>query len=166
MSKRPSQRDEFEVAIFCSDPLAYDAAALHFDEFWDEEGDPFGRAAGDSNTYTTGRIGRHNVVLALGLHLDETTAAGAVAGLRVSYSALRLVILAGICDGVPFTGQAELLLGDVIISNAFVRCDFGAKYKNNQSQPQVCMSSNDANIRNLFTSLHTERVSKGGKTSN
>ncbi|KAL7961506.1 hypothetical protein V8C34DRAFT_273962 [Trichoderma compactum] len=52
------------------------------------------------------------------VYSDEITAADAVASMRLSYPALKLVILTGICDGVPFAGQAELLLGDVIISNA------------------------------------------------
>ncbi|KAL7800382.1 hypothetical protein V8C43DRAFT_302439 [Trichoderma afarasin] len=157
MSKQPSHREDFEVAILCSIPLEYDAAALQFDEFWDEHGDPFGRSAGDLNTYTLGRIGTHNVVLALGLDMSGTELATAVASMRHSYTALKLVILTGICHGVPFTGQAELLLGDVIISNAFVRYgDIAVKYEN-ESQSQVYMSSNHVDIRNLFASLHTER---------
>ncbi|KAL6804519.1 nucleoside phosphorylase domain-containing protein [Trichoderma sp. SZMC 28013] len=157
MSQRPTRREDFQVAIVCSYPFECDAVALHFDEFWGEGRDSFGRSVGDFNTYTTGRIGRYDVVLALRPNVDKIPMADAVAGMRLSYSALRLVILTGICDGMPFTGQAELLLGDVIISNAFVRCDdIGVKYENNQSQSLVYMSSNDVNIRSFFASLHAE----------
>ncbi len=62
---RPSRREDFEVAIICALPLEYDAVSFLFDEFWDGDGDPYGRATGDRNTYTTGRISSHNVVLTL-----------------------------------------------------------------------------------------------------
>ena len=64
-ASRPSRREDFEIAIVCALPLEYDAVSLLFDEFWDGEGDQYGRAAGDVNYYTTGCIGKHNVVLAL-----------------------------------------------------------------------------------------------------
>jgi hypothetical protein len=62
---KPSCREKFEIAIICSLQLEYDAVSLLFDRFWDENGDCYGRAVGDQNTYTTGRVGKYNVVLAL-----------------------------------------------------------------------------------------------------
>jgi len=35
-----------------------------FDEYWDRDGDRYGKAPGDPIAYITGSIGRHNVVLA------------------------------------------------------------------------------------------------------
>lgn len=40
---RPSCREDFEIAIICALPLEYNAVALLFDEFWDRNGDLFGR---------------------------------------------------------------------------------------------------------------------------
>lgn len=54
-----------EVAIICALPLEYDAISYIFDGFWDENGDQYGRAAGDPNSYTNGRVGKYNAVLAL-----------------------------------------------------------------------------------------------------
>ncbi|KAJ4854324.1 uncharacterized protein T069G_11303 [Trichoderma breve] len=62
---QPCCREDFHVAIICTLPLEYDAVSLVFDQFWDEDGDSYGRAHGDTNTYTTGQIGKHNVVLVL-----------------------------------------------------------------------------------------------------
>ncbi|TFB05114.1 hypothetical protein CCMA1212_002415 [Trichoderma ghanense] len=128
MPSRPSCREDFEVAIICALPLEYDAVALLFDEFWDEDGDLYNRAAGDANIYTTGRIGKHDVVLALLTHMGKVNAASAAAHMRTSYRGLRLVILAGICGGVPYNGQEEILLGDVVISKTLVQYDFGRRY--------------------------------------
>ncbi len=62
---RPRHRGDFRIAIICALTVEYDAVSLVFDRFWDENDDTFGRAHGDTNTYTTGRIGKHDVVLVL-----------------------------------------------------------------------------------------------------
>ncbi|KAI0812911.1 nucleoside phosphorylase domain-containing protein [Xylaria sp. FL0064] len=125
---RPLRREEFQIALICALPLEYDAVTLLFDEFWDEDGDPYGRAPGDTNTYTTGRIGNHNVVLALLPNMGKAAAAGAAASFRSSYSRLRLAFLVGICGGVPGTGTGGALLGDVIISKTIIQFDFGRQF--------------------------------------
>ncbi|OWT42504.1 phosphorylase superfamily domain-containing protein [Pochonia chlamydosporia 170] len=113
---RPSCRGDFEIAIICALPLEYNAVALLFDQFWDGDGDKFGRAARDDNAYKTGRIGKHSVVLALLPGMGKVSAAAAAASMRSSYVALRLVFLVGICGGAPHYNQDEILLGDVIIN--------------------------------------------------
>ena len=97
-------------------PLEYDTISLLFDESWDEDGKQYGRASRDTNHYTTGRIRKHNVVLVLLPNMGKAAAAGAAASFRSSYPSLRLVLLVGICGGVPSLGMDELLLGDVVIS--------------------------------------------------
>ncbi|KAH6605145.1 kinesin light chain [Trichoderma cornu-damae] len=156
--RRPSCREDFEVAIICALPLEYDAVALQFDEFWDEDGDAFGRAAGDPNTYTTGRIGKHDVVLALLPHMGKVHAAAAAASMRSSYGALRIVILAGICGGVPHNSQGEVLLGDVVISKSVVQYDLGRKYPNEFVRKDTVdddLGKHDKNIRGLLAIFNT-----------
>ncbi|KAK2589658.1 hypothetical protein QQS21_012665 [Conoideocrella luteorostrata] len=147
---RPSCREDFEIAIICALILEYDAVALLFDEFWDEDGDEFGRAAGDDNTYTTGRIGNHNVVLALLPGMGKVSEAAAAANMRSTYVALRLVLLAGICGGAPHYNQYEILLGDVIISNTVIQYNFGRRY------PDAFASKRDENIRTLLATFETD----------
>ncbi|KAF5127202.1 hypothetical protein E5D57_008130 [Metarhizium anisopliae] len=115
MAQRPSSREDFEIAILCALPLEYDAIALQFDEFWDKDGDQFGRAVGDPNTYSTGRIGKHNIVLALLSHMGKVNAAATAASMRSSYRALQLVILAGICGGVPFNGPVKSVVANLLL---------------------------------------------------
>ncbi|GKT42725.1 uncharacterized protein ColSpa_02906 [Colletotrichum spaethianum] len=124
---QPSRREGFEIAIICALPLEYDAVSLLFDQFWDEEEEQYGRAPGDTNTYTMGRIGKYDVVLALLPNMGTAAAAGAAAGVRSSFPRLKLAFLVGVCGGVPGTGPNEVLLGDVIISKT-IQHGLGKQY--------------------------------------
>ncbi|KAL7817011.1 purine and uridine phosphorylase [Trichoderma aethiopicum] len=158
MPSRPSSREDFEVAIICALPLEYDAVTLLFDEFWDEDGDPYKRAAGDPNNYRTGRIGKHDVVLALLTHMGKVNAASAAAHMRTSYRGLRLVILAGICGGVPYNGGEEILLGDVVISKTLIQYDFGRRYPDEflrKDTVQDNLRKHDRNTSNLLAMFDT-----------
>ncbi|KAL7912233.1 nucleoside phosphorylase domain-containing protein [Trichoderma velutinum] len=125
---KPTSRDQFHIAIICALPREADAVTLLFDEFWDDDSDPFGRANGDTNSYMTGRIGKHNVVLAVLPGMGTNNAAAATASLRSSYSNLRLALLVGICGGIPRIGDDDVFLGDVVVSKAIVQYDFGRQY--------------------------------------
>ncbi|KAK5064345.1 hypothetical protein LTR84_000178 [Exophiala bonariae] len=161
-ARRPSRRQDFEIAIICALPLEYDAVSLLFDEFWDDDGDQYGRAAGDDNSYTTGRIGKYAVVLALLPHMGKANAAGAAAGLRSSYSSLRLALLVGTCGGVPRVGHGEndeILLGDVVISKTVVQYDFGRKYPDKfvrRNTVKGNLSKPNKDIRNLLVTFETD----------
>ncbi|KAH7017954.1 nucleoside phosphorylase, partial [Microdochium trichocladiopsis] len=97
----PASRDDFDIAIVCALPVEFDAVCLLVDEFWDTDGDTYGRAPGDKNLYTTGRIGRHNVVLVLMPGMGKVSGASTAVSLGYSYAKLKLVILVGVCGGVP-----------------------------------------------------------------
>ncbi|TVY65369.1 5'-methylthioadenosine/S-adenosylhomocysteine nucleosidase [Fusarium oxysporum f. sp. cubense] len=159
-SSRPRSREEFEVAVICALPLEYDAVILLVDEFWDENGDIYGRARGDNNTYTTGRIGHHNVVIALLPGMGKVHAAYTVAGLRSSYTNIRLALVTGICGGVPVVGNTkEMLLGDVVISDRVVQYDFGRLYPHGfttKTTTQDSFGRSSADIRGLLAVLQTE----------
>ncbi|KAK6525214.1 hypothetical protein TWF694_005360 [Orbilia ellipsospora] len=165
----PSKRHEFEVGIICALQLEHDAVALMFDQFWDEEGDLYGKAAGDQNTYTTGRIGKFNVVLVLLSGMGKASAASAAASFRSSYAGVQLTLLVGICGGMPTDNKGEeILLGDVIISECVVQYDLGRRYPSGfkrKDSPQESLGRANANIRSfiatLQTQLHVERLQAG-----
>ncbi|KAF3062881.1 hypothetical protein CFAM422_010417 [Trichoderma lentiforme] len=159
----PPDRDHFDVAIICAIPTEYNAICQIFDEFWDEDGDRYGRAAGDLNTYTTGRIGKHNVVLALLPQMGKSNAAAAAASFRSSYNNVELALLVGVCGGVPrasSSAEDEILLGDVVISRAVVQYDFGRKYPNGfvrKSSFQDNLGKASKNIQGLLNNFETDR---------
>jgi nucleoside phosphorylase len=157
---RPSLREDFELAIVCALPLEFDAVSLVFDEFWDQDGDRYGRARGDQNTYTTGRVGKHNVVLALLPNMGKASAAGTTASLRSSYTKLRLVILSGICGGVPYPGdKVEIILGDVVVSKHIVQYDYGRQYPGQfvtRDTVDDTLGRPTKDIRSLLATFETE----------
>ncbi len=156
---RPSRREDFQIALICALPIEYDAVVLQFDEFWDEDGEQYRRAQGDTNTYTTGRIGNYDVVLALLPNMGKAAAAGAAASFRSSYSRLRLAFLVGICGGVPGTGANEALLGDVIISKTVIQFDFGRQFPSKFVTKDTLddnLGRPNKDIRSLIASFETE----------
>jgi nucleoside phosphorylase len=159
----PSRRDDFEIAIICALPFEYDAVSLLFDEFWDKDGDQYGRAIGDVNNYTTGRIGKYNVVLSLLSRIGKANAASAAANVRVSYSGVQLALLVGICGGVPRAGHGEddeILLGDVIISKTIIQYDFGRQYPDKfvrKNTVEDNLSKPNKDVRNLLVTFETDR---------
>jgi len=123
---QPKDRDGFEIAIICALRSEADAVEALFDEYWDEDGDRYGKAPGDTNVYTTGLIDCHNVVLAHMPGMGKGSAASVAARLQCSFRKIKLALVVGICGGVPIgTDGEEILLGDVIISTGIVQYDFG-----------------------------------------
>ncbi|KKO99139.1 hypothetical protein THAR02_08751 [Trichoderma harzianum] len=156
---QPTSRDEFEIAIVCTRALEYDAVCLLFDEFWDTDGDSFGRARGDPNTYTTGCMGKYNIVVVLLCSSGKAIAAGAAASLRSSYPRVELLLLTGICEGVPDANGEELLLGDVIISETVIQYDLGTQHVAGFEEKDTLedrLGRANKNIRNFTANVKTE----------
>lgn len=159
MATPPASRNDFEIAIVCALPLEYDAVSHLVDEFWDDE--RYGRAAGDPYEYTTGRIGSFNIVIALLSGMGKVNATSATACLRFSFPSLELVLVTGICGGVPQTRSGrELFLGDVVISNTIVQYDLGRRFPT-KFKTKDTLSDNLGrpvrHVRNLIARLETRR---------
>lgn len=160
MASRPDGRDDFEIAIVCTRPFEYDAILRITDQHWDEIGDAYGRAIGDKNFYTTGSIADFDVVVLLLPGGGKANAAGAAASLRSSYPRLSLVLLTGICGGVPNTTSGdEILLGDVIVSKAVVQYDLGYQYPDRfveKDTIETSLGKPTKNIGSLIALFETE----------
>ncbi|KAJ5986043.1 hypothetical protein N7451_010408 [Penicillium sp. IBT 35674x] len=157
---RPSCRDDFEIAIICALPLEYDAVSNIFDGHWNDDGDPYGKVNGDQNTYTTGWIGKHNVVLALLSDMGKASAASVATSFSLSYARVQFALLVGICGGVPKAGNGtEILLGDVVVSQQLVQYDFGRRYADG-IRPKQTLGEGYAQshgIRRFLATVLTER---------
>lgn len=159
---KPSRREDFEIVIICGLPLEFNAVSLLLDEYWDEDGDHFGRSPGDVNHYITGRIGRYNVVLALLSHIGKVHTASAAASIRSSYGSVRLALLVGICGGAPQAANGEedeILLGDVIISRTVIQYDFGRLYPDRFIRKDTLednLGKANKDIRNLLITFETD----------
>ena len=128
-SRRPRDRNDFDIAIICALQIESDAVEALFDEIWDDDC-AYGRAPTDPNSYTTGRIGEHNAVLAFMPGMGKGTAASVAANFRSSFPQISLGLVVGICGGVPIGIDNEILLGDIVISTGLVQYDFGRQLPN------------------------------------
>jgi len=126
----PQSRRDFKVAIICALPSEAENVLSVFDKCWEDEEKQYGKAEGDQNAYSTGVIGRHNVVLAHMPNMGNTSASAVVAGIRSSFLGVQLALVVGICGVVPVhpVTQEEIVLGDIIISTQVIQYDFGGQY--------------------------------------
>jgi nucleoside phosphorylase len=125
---RPTDRRGFEIAIICALPLEADAIAALFDHHWDGDGPPFRKAAHDPNTYSTGVVGYHNVVLVRMPGMGKAHAAAVASSCRMSFPNIKLALVVGVCGVAPFKRNGEeIMLGDVVISEGIVQLDFGRR---------------------------------------
>ncbi|PNP43676.1 hypothetical protein TGAMA5MH_04648 [Trichoderma gamsii] len=131
-----SRPEDYTVGWICAIKVEYVAAQ----EFLDKEHEaPASVSQHDSNSYTLGRIGKHNVVIAT-LPFGEygTTSAATIARDMVhSFPNIRIGLMVGIGGGAPSENH-DIRLGDIVVStpsngnSGLFQYDFG---KNIQGQP-------------------------------
>jgi nucleoside phosphorylase len=159
---RPRSRHEFEIAIICALPLEADAVEALFDEHYDELGRIYGKQAGDANTYTTGRISGHHIVLAYMPGMGNRSSASVARGLQVSFTGIKLALVVGICGGIPFPSDGtEIILGDVIISDSVFEYDFGRQYPDGfqrKSDIKETLGQPNQEIRSFLNGIRTRRM--------
>lgn len=135
-SGRPASRNDFRIAVICALRIESDAVVAMFDEDW-EDGPKYEKVENDSNAYTVGKIGVHNVVLAHMPGIGKANAATMTGKLNISFPQIRLGLVVGICGGMPFIRETlrdsrdiDVFLGDVIISTQVAQYDLGHLYSN------------------------------------
>lgn len=111
---RKLPRESYTVGWICA--LSIELAAAQ--EMLDEEDETPQLDINDTNIYTCGRIGDHNVVIAclpagqMGTHSAATVAAH----MKSAFPSTRFGLMVGIGGGVP-NEEVDIRLGDVVISN-------------------------------------------------
>ncbi|KAJ6040878.1 hypothetical protein N7444_009783 [Penicillium canescens] len=108
-------REAFQIGWICALPIEAAAAREMLDEIFDIL--DFNDTT-DLNTYTLGRIGKHNVVIAcLPTGQYGTTLATTVANnmVRMFSRSLRIGLIVGIGAGIP-SATHDIRLGDIVIS--------------------------------------------------
>jgi nucleoside phosphorylase len=104
---------DYTVGWICALPSEMAAARAMLDEHHN----PLQQNSRDHNTYTLGRIGRHNVVLAcLPTGVIGTLSAARVANQMLqTFEGIRFGLIVGIGGGVP-SEENDIRLGDVVVS--------------------------------------------------
>jgi len=128
MARRRLNPEDYTVGWVCALPIELAAAA----EMLDEEHQVLPQDSNDTNLYTLGRIGEHNVAVAcLPAGQTGTNSAAAVAiQVKSKFTSIRFGLMVGIRGGVP-SADSDMRLGDVVISQphmhhrGVVQYDFG-----------------------------------------
>ncbi|KAL4786813.1 nucleoside phosphorylase domain-containing protein [Aspergillus varians] len=105
----------FQIGWICALPIELAAAVEMLDEKY---GSPDSQDTADSNTYTLGRIGKHNIVIAcLPAGQYGETPATTVANnmVRTFTRSLRVGLMVGVGGGIPSAGH-DIRLGDIVVS--------------------------------------------------
>jgi nucleoside phosphorylase len=112
-SPRRLSHDDYTVACVC--PMGVELAAVEgiLDEI--DESLPCSR---DKNGYTLGRMGAHNVVVAVMPEIGNNQAAAVATQLLNDFPSVRFGLLVGIGGGVPGEDEDDddIRLGDVVVS--------------------------------------------------
>ncbi|KAF1985199.1 hypothetical protein K402DRAFT_394897 [Aulographum hederae CBS 113979] len=168
-------RGDYTVGWVCALPIELSAAQEMLDEVYPSL-PPNGN---DTNVYTLGCIGEHNVVLA-GLPAGKTgtaSAASVAMQMKATFSAIRFGLMVGIGGGVP-SKEADIRLGDIVVSQpannygGVVQYDFGKSIPGGfkptgllNAPPQILLSAVTKLRANYDrgqsnTSLHLSKLSR------
>lgn len=148
----PKHRNDFKIAIICALTLESDAVQDVFDRRWDDI--KYGKMLGDPNQYTMGAIGRYHVVVVHMPGMGKGNGASVAANCRASFPSLGLVLVVGICGGVPFTKSGgEIVLGDIIVSDGLIQYDFGRQFPDRFVRKSDTISKPNAEILSFLAKM-------------
>lgn len=160
----PADRNGFNIAIICALTLESNAVEALFDQFYEDEDRHYGRALGDTNAYTLGRIGRHNVVLAYMPGMGQIHSTAVAAHFHASFPKIRLGLVVGIAGGAPVSPKGDqIFLGDILISTELIQTDFGRQYADQlvrKEETKDILGRQNIEIRNFLGQLQGWRASK------
>jgi nucleoside phosphorylase len=105
--------EDYTVGWVCALPIELAAAQEMLDE---EHITPEHNNAHDTNIYTCGTIGKHNVVIAClpGGQIGTNSAAAVANQMKSTFTSTRFGLMVGIGGGVP--SEADIRLGDIVVS--------------------------------------------------
>ncbi|KAJ3474216.1 hypothetical protein NLG97_g9941 [Lecanicillium saksenae] len=117
--------DKYTIAWICALHIEMAAAHAMLDDIYDQQ--PAGQASSDCNTYTLGRVGQHNTVVAC-LPVSQygtNSAVNVLTNLVRTFSSVRLALMVGIGGGVPT--EVDVRLGDIVVGTKVVQHDLGRR---------------------------------------
>lgn len=136
---RQLSNEAYTVGWICALDTEYIAAQLFLDE---KHAPPVNTAKHDSNDYTLGRIGRHNIAIAVmpGGEYGVASAAVTATDMLSTFTNIRIGLMVGIGGGAP-SAKNDIRLGDVVVSlpqnglGGVFQYDFGKKIQDQPFQP-------------------------------
>ncbi|KAL6834246.1 ankyrin repeat-containing domain protein [Trichoderma sp. SZMC 28015] len=163
MAPEKRSYDDYSVGWICALPKEQTAATAMLDERHPDLPKPMN----DTNTYTLGSIGSHNVVIAcLPKGQYGTNSASNVATLMIrSFPSIKIGLMVGIGGGVP----PKVRLGDVVISTpsgqhpGVIQWDLGKATEGGTFERTGALSNPPSSLLTALAKLETEHELTGSK---
>jgi nucleoside phosphorylase len=152
--------NDYTVGWICALSTEYLAAQLVLDE---GHGPPEYVSRHDNNDYTLGRVGRHNVVIAVlpdGKY-GTSSAAGVARDMLHSFPNVRIGLMVGIGGGAP-TSVNDVRLGDIVISaprngeGGVLQYDFGKTIQDQAFQHTAFLNQPPTVLLTAVSGLKTQ----------
>lgn len=155
----------YTVGWLCAIDKEYAAARAFLDEMHDE---PEHVPTHDNNTYTLGRVGKHNVVIALAPDGEYGTQSAATVArdMMHSFPNIRIGLMVGIAGGVP-SSKHDIRLGDVVVSSprdgkgGVFQYDFGKEKQDQDFQATGFLNQPPPLLRTAVAALRAQYESDG-----
>ena len=160
-----SNPDNYTVGWICAIKTEYVAAQSFLDE---EHERPESLSTNDNNDYTLGKVGKHNVVIAV---LPEgeygiSSAAAVAKDMLHSFSNVRMGLMVGIGGGAP-SQKHDIRLGDIVVSaprdgkGGVFQYDFGKTIQDQSFRPTGFLNQPPALLRAAVNGLKAQYERKG-----
>ncbi|KAK6358748.1 hypothetical protein TWF730_008070 [Orbilia blumenaviensis] len=170
-SRIPS-REDYTVGWICALPLEMAAARIMLDGIFEDPPTPHTTTANDTNSYTFGSIGAHNVVVAcLPSGVYGTTSAAIVASqMCSSFPSIRFYLMVGIGGGAP-SRTADIRLGDIVVSKpsgkhpGVIQYDFGKAIAGGGFQRIGALNKPPLGLLTAVSKLESDRILEQKKIS-
>ncbi|KIV84720.1 hypothetical protein PV11_00486 [Exophiala sideris] len=158
-TQMPTNND-YTVGWACALQEEYIAAQLFLDE---KHGKPQALAANDTNAYTLGCMGQHNVVITVFPAGDSGTACAAavVTHMVHSFPNVKIGLMVGIGGGAP-TADRDIRLGDIVVSwpkdghAGVFQYDFGKTIQNQSFKQEKFLNQPPPALRSAIQDLQAE----------
>ncbi|KXJ88602.1 hypothetical protein Micbo1qcDRAFT_197362 [Microdochium bolleyi] len=157
--------DTYTIGWICALPTEYVAARAFLDEQHDE---PDSVAVHDGNNYTLGRMGRHQVAIAVlpDGEYGTTSAAMVARDMLHSFRNIRIGLMVGIGGGAP-SGKHDVRLGDVVVSRpqdgygGVFQYDFGKTIQEKAFQETQFLNAPPTVLRAAVSGLKAQHEMEG-----
>jgi len=162
-----SNTNDYTVGWICAITTEYVAAQ----EFLDEEHEgPDYVSPNDNNHYTLGRVGRHNVVIAVlpDNEYGKSSAAGVATSMMHTFRNVRIGLMVGVGGGAP--GKHDIRLGDVVVSSGtnnggVLGYDFGKDIQGQDFQVTGFLNQPPILLRTAMSGLKARHERRGHRLS-
>ncbi|KAL3484491.1 purine and uridine phosphorylase [Aspergillus germanicus] len=163
---------DYTVGWICALPIEMAASRTMFDELHPS----LIQDEADTNTYTLGRIGEHNVVLVClpSGTMGTSPAATAAANMLRTFPKIRFGLMVGVGGGAPGPPSndpcEDLRLGDVVVSNPDKECggviqyDFGRTIAEGKFVQTGLLNKPPAVLRSAVSTLRALHLTEGPST--